>query len=178
VKRWQRHSHPGRSVGRPNDSGLIRKSVRRPSDLQPGELSRMIDDGWSWTDISRAMFEAGIFYRTGRPIPEGTLCAKAYRARLRYRSRPEPEPPHGPSAPSPRLPRRSPIDGPRPPTPRLEPEPFVEEEKPVFRLITPREAYRPASRDEPAPEKMATSDVNRPTADEIYRRIFGDTAKS
>ena len=46
------------------------------------ELSRLIDDGWSWADISRAMFAAGITYqRSGAPIPPALLCRKAYEAR-------------------------------------------------------------------------------------------------
>jgi hypothetical protein len=49
-----------------------------------GELSEMIEDGWSWNDIARAMFKAGIHYRTGQPIPAATLCTKAWEARLRY----------------------------------------------------------------------------------------------
>ncbi len=35
---------------------------------KPGELGQMVEGGWSWTDIGRAMHIAGITYRTGEPI--------------------------------------------------------------------------------------------------------------
>ena len=35
---------------------------------KPGELGQMVEDGWSWTDIGRAMHIAGTTHRTGEPI--------------------------------------------------------------------------------------------------------------
>jgi hypothetical protein len=52
-----------------------------------GELSRMIDEGWSWEDLGKAMHLAGIRYRTGEPISANTLRHKAYLARNRERDR-------------------------------------------------------------------------------------------
>lgn len=46
-----------------------------------GELSRLVGDGWSWTDIGRAMHLAGITYRTGVPISAAILRKKASEAR-------------------------------------------------------------------------------------------------
>ena len=37
-------------------------------------LSRMVEEGWLWQDIGRAMHLAGITYRTGPPIPPHTLA--------------------------------------------------------------------------------------------------------
>ena len=53
---------------------------------QNGELSRMVASGWSWADVGRALFEAGICYRTGRPIPSATLQVKASLARANNRA--------------------------------------------------------------------------------------------
>jgi hypothetical protein len=52
-----------------------------------GELSRMVEDGWLWEDIGKAMHIAGITYRTGHPIPAHTLRLKAYLSREREHER-------------------------------------------------------------------------------------------
>ena len=52
-----------------------------------GELSQMVEDGWSWGDVGRAMHIAGITYRTGEPIAPDLLRRKAYRARVEARSK-------------------------------------------------------------------------------------------
>ena len=52
-----------------------------------GELSLLVEDGWSWADIGRAMHLAGIHYRTGQPISGDVLRVKAYQARRRAKAR-------------------------------------------------------------------------------------------
>lgn len=52
-----------------------------------GELSLLVEDGWSWADIGRAMHLAGIHYRTGQPISGDVLRVKAYQARQHARVR-------------------------------------------------------------------------------------------
>ena len=54
---------------------------------KPGELSQMVEDGWSWTDIGRAMHIAGITYRTGEPISAAVLRKKASEARSAVRAK-------------------------------------------------------------------------------------------
>jgi hypothetical protein len=55
-----------------------------------GELSRLVDDGWSWADIGRAMHLAGITYRTGAPISAAILRKKASEARAAARAKSAP----------------------------------------------------------------------------------------
>jgi hypothetical protein len=52
-----------------------------------GELSRLVEDGWSWADIGRAMHLAGISYRTGEPISAAILRKKASEARVADRAK-------------------------------------------------------------------------------------------
>jgi len=46
-----------------------------------GELSRLVEDGWPWADIGRAMHLAGIAYSTGEPISAAILRKKASESR-------------------------------------------------------------------------------------------------
>lgn len=55
-----------------------------------GELSRLVEDGWSWADIGRAMHLAGITYRTGAPISAAILRKKASEARAAARTKSAP----------------------------------------------------------------------------------------
>jgi hypothetical protein len=55
-----------------------------------GELSRLVEDGWSWADIGRAMHLAGITYRTGEPISAAILRKKASEARVAARAKSAP----------------------------------------------------------------------------------------
>lgn len=52
-----------------------------------GELSRLVEDGWSWADIGRAMHLARIAYRTGQPISAAILRKKASEARAAARAK-------------------------------------------------------------------------------------------
>ena len=52
-----------------------------------GELSRLVEDGWSWADIGRAMHLAGITYRTGESISAAILRKKASQARAGVRAK-------------------------------------------------------------------------------------------
>ncbi len=46
-----------------------------------GELSALVEAGWTWDQVSQAMHRAGITYSTGNIIPALTLRVKAHRAR-------------------------------------------------------------------------------------------------
>jgi hypothetical protein len=50
---------------------------------QTGELSCLVQEGWSWEDIGKAMHLAGISYSTGQQIPAHTLRLKAHLSRCR-----------------------------------------------------------------------------------------------
>jgi hypothetical protein len=52
-----------------------------------GELSLLVEDGWSWADIGRAMHLAGIAYRSGEPISAAILRKKASEARAATRAK-------------------------------------------------------------------------------------------
>lgn len=110
-----------------------------------GDLSRMIRDGWSWEDISRAMFKARICYRTGRPIPQKTLRGKAYDARVKFQPAPEP----GMMAPvaiaSLPASTRSPASG------RSAASLRDVESAPLFELVTRRDGQRPT---QPTPPSL------------------------
>lgn len=51
------------------------------------KLSNLVRDGWSWTDVGRAMAVAGIHYRSGEPMSAAILRKKASEARAAVRSR-------------------------------------------------------------------------------------------
>lgn len=51
------------------------------------ELSGLVEDGWSWADIGRAMHLAGITYRTGQSISASILRKKASEARASVRAK-------------------------------------------------------------------------------------------
>jgi len=51
------------------------------------ELTRLLEDGWSWADIGRAMHLAGIAYRSGAPISPAILRKKASEARAAARAK-------------------------------------------------------------------------------------------
>lgn len=51
------------------------------------ELSNLVRDGWSWTDVGRAMAVAGIHYRFGEPMSAAILRKKASEARAAVRNR-------------------------------------------------------------------------------------------
>ena len=136
-----------------------------------GELSEMILRGWSWADISRALFKAGICYRTGRPIPVGALRVKTCKARAKNRRGPEAGAPTA-AQPVLSLTRLEHTTG-----QHAAPGSLGEEERPVFRLVRAREDYLPADGDAFAAERKEPTVPVAVTADEIHRRIFGKTAK-
>jgi hypothetical protein len=159
---------PGRPPKRRRSEAEIQDAANRfAADWVPGdsvgtwlnrheggarELSDLIVDGWSWADVSRALFEAGICYRTGRPIPEETLRAKAYRARQKHR----------PKQPAPAAPSRE-----IPTVP-------MAEEKPVFAFARMVDPYRPPKETTghkmPVSPPMPAADV---TPEAIWTRVFG-----
>jgi hypothetical protein len=97
----------GRPKGRPpkrqrTQDELADLARRLGADWQPGdnvmtwirrheaadtELSRLVRDGWSWTDVGLALALAGIKYQTGRAIPGYLLQRKAQKARADERRR-------------------------------------------------------------------------------------------
>ena len=65
-----------RALWSPGD--VIRPWLRQHSEM----LLDLIQTGWSWGAIARAMTQAGITYRTGKPWTADWLQSDAYRARL------------------------------------------------------------------------------------------------
>ena len=144
-----------------------------------GELSRLVEDGWSWADIGRAMHLAGITYRTGAPISAAILRKKASEARTAARTKSAPpwgampdsdapEPPVQQKAPPPPSPARVSV-------PPAETNCPIGDEEPAFKPATlvghsrkkPPEAL-PLPTKEPVPAPSPTIDV-----DEILARFTG-----
>ncbi len=156
-----------------------------------GELSRMVEEGWSWEDLGKAMHLAGISYRTGELISANTLRHKAYLARNRERDRLAAEaarqtvsgtPPSVPSvaitvAATTMQPPALPVASSAQTAPDLhvdEDAARTEPEEPMFRLVTLKGGQQPP-RPKPSPptlqhEQSATAKVSD---DEILRRVFG-----
>jgi hypothetical protein len=87
----------GRASKRPKTQDELADLARRlGADWRPGdkvmtwirrheatdtELSRLVRDGWTWTDVGLALALAGIKYQTGQAIPGHVLRRKAEQAR-------------------------------------------------------------------------------------------------
>ncbi|MEA2754391.1 MAG: hypothetical protein QOJ54_680, partial [Aliidongia sp.] len=110
----------------------------------------MVLRGWSWADVSRALFKAGICYGTGRPIPDASLRAKAYRARLRNRA-------------------AAALDLP----PKVEPATAPDDPVPAFAPVALRDGARPTglAADPAVPPRSPI--IGQGTADEVFERVFG-----
>jgi hypothetical protein len=65
-----------RALWSPGD--VIRPWLRQHAEM----LLELAQSGWSWAAIARAMTQAGITYRTGKPWTADWLQSDAYRARL------------------------------------------------------------------------------------------------
>ena len=57
---------------------MIRSWLRQHAEM----LLELVQSGWSWAAIARAMTQAGITYRTSKPWTANWLQSDAYRARL------------------------------------------------------------------------------------------------
>jgi hypothetical protein len=155
-----------------------------------GELSRMVEEGWLWEDIAKAMHLAGITYSTGLQIPAHTLRLKAYLSRNRERDRMAAQaarqaqpytPPPAPSAVGPvaapaiEVPARLAASTRTPTTVDIPEEAETSApEKPAFRLVTLKGGQQPPK---PQPPPTSLPQDQSPTAkvadDEILRRVFG-----
>jgi hypothetical protein len=154
-----------------------------------GELSRLVEDGWLWEDIGRAMHLAGIAYSTGQPIPPHTLRLKAYLSRNRERERTAadatsqgrphalpPVPPASVAASSIEAPARAVAASARtePPVDASDEGGESAPEEPTFRLVTLKGGNQPPG-PQPSP-KNPRREISTPTKvsdDEILRRVFG-----
>ncbi len=156
-----------------------------------GELSRMVEDGWLWEDIGKAMHLAGIAYSTGQPIPPHTLRLKAYLSRNRERERtaadatsqgrPDALPPVLPvsvpvAAPSIEAPARA-VAAPartKPPVDASDVGGESAPEEPTFRLVTLKGGNLPPE-PQPSPKnpRHEESTATQVSDDEILRRVFG-----
>jgi hypothetical protein len=131
-----------------------------------GELSRLVEDGWSWADIGRAMHLTGIAYRTGQPISAAILRKKASEARAAARAKGFQTPDQ--ARPNPGTILASPVQQEAPPLP-FSPEAVssAEDEGPAFRPATlighsgrkPPKAL-PLVKQAPIPARPPTIDVN------------------
>jgi hypothetical protein len=155
-----------------------------------GELSRMVEAGWLWEDIGKAMHLAGITYSTGQPIPSHTLRLKAYLSRNRERERYATEAarqaqPHSPSVASAAAPvaasASAAVARPAATSMRAEIEFDAAQavggsapEEPAFRLVTLKDGQQP-TRPQPPPTSLPQepSTTTQVSDDDILRRVFG-----
>ena len=138
-----------------------------------GELSRLVEDGWSWADIGRAMHLAGITYRTGEPISAAILRKKASEARVAARAKSAP--PQGIALSNTAAPVVPPVQQQAPPRhsaavvslPPAETDFPIQDEEPEFRPATlighsgrkPPEALSPPKK-QPVAAPSPTIDVD------------------
>jgi hypothetical protein len=138
-----------------------------------GELSRLVEDGWPWADIGRAMHLAGISYRTGEPISAAILRKKASEARTAARAK-SAQPP-GKPLPNTDTPVVPPVQQQAPPLPSPPPASLppaatdflIEDEEPEFKPATltghsgrkPPEVV-PLPTKQPVPAPSLTIDVD------------------
>jgi len=158
-----------------------------------GELSRMVEEGWLWEDIGKAMHLAGITYSTGQQIPAHTLRLKAYLSRTRQRERAAvdaarqrqpknrrrvPPPPAVPPVAAPPMEAPAPLSAASAATGTAfnlfeEPGGSAPEE-PTFRLVTLKGGQSPPQpQSRPATLPQEPSTATKVPDDEILRRVFG-----
>lgn len=141
-------------------------------------LSRMVEEGWLWQDIGRAMHLAGITYRTGQPIPPHTLRLKAYLSRSRERERTAADTASGPHAPvaAPAIEAKAqPLAAAAPMEPPLDAAGATggtASEEPSFRLVTLKGGHRSPG-PPPSPRNPSQEAATEVSDDEILRRVFG-----
>lgn len=70
-----------RQLGADWQSGDSVMTWIRRHEATTHELSRLVRDGWSWSDLGRALDLAGIHYQTGGAMPGDLLRRKAGKAR-------------------------------------------------------------------------------------------------
>ena len=139
-----------------------------------GELSRLVEDGWSWTDIGRAMHLAGIAYRTGEPISAAILRKKASEARAVARAKSAPPPGALPNTDAPVVPparqQAPPMSSP------AETDVPTGDEEPEFRPATLRGwSGTKIVRGEKKPADAKAPDAQAPTNDaaDVIARLLG-----
>ena len=141
------------------------------------ELSRIVDQGWSWEDLGKAMHLAGIGYRTGEPISANTLRHKAYLSRNRERDRLAAKAARKDRDSTPRMtpgveiPASAPLS--QVPAPLKEATQNAPDE-PVFQLVTLRRVqHTPTPQETLASPIIDRSGITEVSDDEILRRVFG-----
>ena len=107
-------------------------------------LSRMVEEGWLWQDIGRAMHLAGITYRT--PVAAPAIEAKAQ--------------PLAAAAPM------------EPPLDAAGATGGTASEEPSFRLVTLKGGHRSPG-PPPSPRNPSQEEATEVSDDEILRRVFG-----
>jgi hypothetical protein len=144
------------------------------------ELSRLVEDGWSWADIGRAMHLAGITYRTGEPISAAILRKKASEARATARAKSAP--PRGalPNTDAPEPPVQQQVPPLPSPTPVSLPPAETDfpsgDEEPEFRPATLRGwSGTKIVRGEKKPAEAEAPDAHAPTNDaaDVIARLLG-----
>ena len=154
-----------------------------------GELSRMVEEGWLWEDISKAMQLAGITYSSGQPIPAHTLRLKAYLSRTRERSRGTAEAARQAAAGLPPVLISSVVDpvapkraSARPSASSVRPEPALHAceaagravpEEQIFRVVTLKSSHPPPKPPPPPVGPHEHSQTMKVPDEEILRRVFG-----
>ncbi|GBQ43148.1 MULTISPECIES: hypothetical protein [Acidocella] len=153
---------------------VIRPWLRLHAEM----LLALVQSGWSWAAIARAMTLAGITYRTGKPWTADWLQSEAYRARLPlkgYRRRNQTMSSQGLAAQTP-MPSAPPVSAqfiePYPSDvagePEFQPARFIDWE--VRRLAT----------DAPPADEQAAPIIRppAPTYDEVMERLLGKKSPS
>jgi hypothetical protein len=149
---------------------VIRPWLRQHAEM----LLELVQSGWSWAAIARAMTQAGITYRTGKPWTADWLQSDAYRARLPlkgYRRRGQTSHALGqetgaaPSPPMPSIPAQHTLsDHPAPmEEPEFQPATFID-----------WDAKRSAAPATPVPAPAAPIIQQPPSAsDDVIERLLG-----
>jgi hypothetical protein len=145
---------------------------------QDRELSRMIERGWSWRDISMALFAAGICYRTGRPIPPKTLRDKASRARIKNQLPPTLAPPA--AARQRQVPgagvRRSAVE--IIPVSVRDAGRIDDDAEPKFLPVATRDGHRPTRSKPPAAAQRTEPETKTPSVDDVWKSVFGENPET
>jgi len=148
---------------------VIRPWLRQHAEM----LLELVQSGWSWAAIARAMTEAAITYRTGKPWTADWLQSDAYRARLPlkgYRRRGKAGHTHAketrtPSPPMPAVPVQD-----------TGPVPVVSTDEPEFQpaRFIDWDAKRPGNPVTPPPAPAAPI-IQPPAAayDDVIERLLG-----
>jgi hypothetical protein len=188
----------GRATKRPKTQDELADLARRlGADWRPGDkvmtwirrheatdtkLSRLVRDGWSWTDVGLALALAGIKYQTDQAIPGHVLRKKAEQARSDEHNRRasaalrRSPPVTALEAPVSIAPRAKTTYVPALPVPSIQAKPAIEDEEPEFRPASLRgwsgtKIVKGESKQDQ--ENAPDGKVTEGDAEEVIAKLFG-----